>query len=188
MYLFQIFWQIHDLLNLIHFSHFINMIWRALRSVFLRLLCVVSIGQVEDRYRYIIFPKIQRKLWDSTLILSIWIVIFELNNIVIYIEILKGCLLFHRKSVTVLEAGNFSLIFFAHSLKVLSNHLGSSRNDAFISFAQLANQSNIKSTCLVLIVILCIGVVGILYWIEVILVDILMLFEKLLDLLCVCAW
>ncbi len=151
---------------------------------------MISIRKVKYRNRYIILSKIQRKLRYSSFIRSIIIIIaiLELNNNTIYIKILKWGLLFHRKWITVLETGYFSFIFLAHPLKVFSDYLRSSSYHTIVSFTQLAYQTNIKSTCLILIVILSIGVVSTLYWIKIVLVDVFMLLKELLDLfgICVC--
>lgn len=144
---------------------------------------MISIRKVQYRNRYIIFPKIQRKfrycsfIW-SIIIIIIIIAIFKLNNNTIYIKILKRSLLFHRKWITVLETGYFSFIFFAHSLKIFPDNLRSSRYHTFISFTQLAYQTNIKSTRLILIIILSIRVISTLYWIKIVFVYVLMLFKK----------
>lgn len=148
---------------------------------------MISIRKVKYRNRYIILSKIQRKLRYSSFIRSIIIIaILELNNNTIYIKILKWGLLFYRKWITVLETGYFSFILLAHPLEILSNYLGSSRYHTIVSFTELAYQTNIKSTRLILIIILSIGVISTLYRIKIILVYIFMLFKKFLYLLGIC--
>lgn len=150
---------------------------------------MISIRKVKYRNRYIILSKIQRKLRYSSFIRSIIIIaILELNNNTIYIKILKWGLLFYRKWITVLETGYFSFILLAHPLEILSNYLGSSRYHTIVSFTELAYQTNIKSTRLILIIILSIGVISTLYRIKIILVYIFMLFKKFLYLLGICVW
>lgn len=148
---------------------------------------MISIRKVKYRNRYIILSKIQRKLRYSSFIRSIIIIaILELNNNTIYIKILKWGLLFYRKWITVLETGYFSFILLAHPLEILSNYLGSSRYHTIVSFTELAYQTNIKSTRLILIIILSIGVISTLYRIKIILVYVFMLFKKFLYLLGIC--
>jgi hypothetical protein len=150
---------------------------------------MISIRKVKYRNRYIILSKIQRKLRYSSFIRSIIIIaILELNNNTIYIKILKWGLLFYRKWITVLETGYFSFILLAHPLEILSNYLGSSRYHTIVSFTELAYQTNIKSTRLILIIIFSIGVISTLYRIKIILVYIFMLFKKFLYLLGICVW
>ena len=148
---------------------------------------MISIRKVKYRNRYIILSKIQRKLRYSSFIRSIIIIaILELNNNTIYIKILKWGLLFYRKWITVLETGYFSFILLAHPLEILSNYLGSSRYHTIVSFTELAYQTNIKSTRLILIIIFSIGVISTLYRIKIILVYVFMLFKKFLYLLGIC--
>lgn len=148
---------------------------------------MISIRKVKYRNRYIILSKIQRKLRYSSFIRSIIIIaILELNNNTIYIKILKWGLLFYRKWITVLETGYFSFILLAHPLEILSNYLGSSRYHTIVSFTELAYQTNIKSTRLILIIILSIGVISTLYRIKIILVYVFMIFKKFLYLLGIC--
>lgn len=180
---FYIFWQIHYFLNLIDFPHLIRFIFR----MFFSLLCVTAIRKIENRNRNIVFSEIQRELRYCAFA---WIIritaILKLHNKAIYIEVFKVCLLFQTERVATLKTGYFGFILLAYSLKIFSNYLGSCRNHIFASFTELANQSNIKGTCLILIIILGIWIISTSYWIKIIGVNIFMLFEEFLNLLSIC--
>jgi hypothetical protein len=120
---------------------------------------MITVRELENRNRNTVFSnKVERKSWNSAVILIT--AVFKLYYINFYIKLLEIGFIFHNEGRVTLETSNFSLIFLADSLEILSNHFGSIWYDFFILFAQLIDQRYIKCAGLVFIINFCVRIVG----------------------------